>query len=765
MKRYTTSHWGTYEIHQPNDGLPELVPHTEDPDPSQIGLHQIAAGQAACRVLRPAVRESWLREGPGVAPPTRGDEPFIEVSWDTALDLVARDLGRVRGRFGNSAIFGGSYGWSSAGRFHHAQSQIHRFLNSIGGYVRHRDSYSIAAAQVIMGHIVAPMSELEFNHTSWPVMQAHTELFVAFGGIPVKNTQVSAGGPVRHRVVDGLKGLARAGCRFINISPVRDNLVIEEADIEWIPIRPNTDVALMLAVAYVLESEGLADTAFLNSHTVGYEIVRSYLLGHADGTAKTPDWASNICGVPAARIHQLAHEIHIQRTMMNAAWSLQRARFGEQPFWGLVLIAAMLGQIGLPGGGFGVGYGMTNSIGSPDRKMRGPTLSQGYNAVTDFIPVARVADMLLNPGASFTYNGETRNYPDIRLVYWAGGNPFHHHQDLNRLRKAWQKPETIVVHEQFWTATAKHADIVLPATTSLERDDLAFANREGHLVAMRRVLAAPGSARDDYAIFTALAERLHAAPAFTEGRSVEEWLRVLYEGTRADWSETGVTIPPFDVFWQDGLIALPSPETQTSMLDAFRHDPVAHPLNTPSGRIELFSKTIAGFGLEDCPGHVYWQEPPEWLGGVVAKDHPLHLLSDQPTRRLHSQYDHSSWSRDGKIAQREPVYIHPDDAVARGISQGDVVMLYNSRGKCLAGACVSDAVMPGVLRLATGAWYDRRPGDDLEKHGNPNVLTLDIGCSGLSQGCSAQTCLVQLSGPIEDPPPVTAFDPPRFVSA
>ncbi|MFN4155794.1 MAG: molybdopterin-dependent oxidoreductase [Paracoccaceae bacterium] len=764
MSRYTTSHWGTYQVHGGADGQPSLSPLPGDPHPSRIGLHQIAASRAACRVTCPAIRESWLRGGPGSAPPMRGEEPFVEVDWDTALDLVAGELGRVRDRHGNAAIFGGSYGWSSAGRFHHAQSQIHRFLNSIGGYVRHRDSYSIAAAQVIMGHIVAPMSELEFTHTSWPVMQAHTQLFVAFGGVPVKNTQVSAGGAVHHRVAEGLAAMERAGCRFINISPVRDNLCLDGAEVEWIPIRPNTDVALMLAIAHMLETEGLADAGFLDSHTTGYAVVRDYVLGHTDGVAKTPAWASSICGVPAARLRLLAHEMAQQRTMMNAAWSLQRAAHGEQPYWGLVLLAAMLGQIGLPGGGFGVGYGMTNSVGSPERKLRGPTLSQGHNPVEAFIPVARIADMLLNPGAVFTYNGDTRTYPDIRLVYWAGGNPFHHHQDLNRLRQAWQRPETIVVHEQVWTATAKHADIVLPVTTSLERDDIAFANCEGHLVAMRRVFDPPGLAQDDYAIFTALAERMDTDADFTEGRSVDGWLRALYDTTRADWVDAGLSVPPFDQFWQDGLIALPPPDAPGTMLEAFRRDPRAHPLGTPSGRIELFSQVIAGFDLADCPGHVCWQEPPEWLGAAAAQTHPLHLLSDQPTRRLHSQLDHFDWSRAGKIAGREPVYIHPDDAAVRGITQGDVVLLSNNRGRCLAGAIVSDVVMPGVLRLATGAWYDRDPGSDLEKHGNPNVLTLDSGCSGLSQGCSAQTCLVQLSGPVTDPPPVTAFDPPQFTT-
>ena len=153
------------------------------------------------------------------------------------------------------------------------------------------------------------------------------------------------------------------------------------------------------------------------------------------------------------------------RTMLSIGWSLQRAHHGEQPFWALVTLAAMLGQIGLPGGGFACGYGPSNLMGSGALRHSGPTLPQGANPVREFIPVARFSDMLLHPGERFAYNGAEHIYPDIRLVYWAGGNPFHHHQDLNRLRLAWRKPETVVFHEQFWTPAAKMADIVLPATT------------------------------------------------------------------------------------------------------------------------------------------------------------------------------------------------------------------------------------------------------------------------------------------------------------
>ncbi|HVZ08960.1 molybdopterin-dependent oxidoreductase [Rhodopila sp.] len=758
MPHYTAMHWGIYEIDETGPDQISLKPYRNDPDPNPIGLHVLDGDLARLRIQRPAVRQGWLEGGTAHTGTGRGKEPFVEVDWPTATALVAREIDRVRTTHGNSAIFGGSYGWSSAGRFHHAQSHVHRFLNMLGGYTRSVDTYSLGAGRALMPFIVAPMDDLSASHTSWELLEGNTELFVAFGGVPLKNTQVASGGAGEHRARAGLARLAAAGTRFINISPVRDNLVTG-GPVEWIPIRPNTDVALMLGLAWQVLHDPRFDRGFVDRYCVGFDRFRPYLTGATDGVPKTPAWAAAITGVPVDRIVALADDMLRSRTMLNCAWALQRAAHGEQPFWMIVTLAAMLGQIGLPGGGFGVGYGPMNTMGTSHPKFRGPALPQGTNGVADFIPVARIADMLLNPGKTFTYCGETRTYPDIRLVYWAGGNPFHHHQDLNRLRTAWRRPETIVVHEQFWTPTARHADIILPATTSLERNDIGFATREGHLIAMRKATVAPGEARDDFAIFTDIAKALDAAGAYTEGLDESGWLRRLYQETMSRIAALGINLPDFEAFWEEGILAFSRFRQPTVLLGDFRADPVRHRLGTPSGRIEIFSERIAGFNLPDCPGHPVWLEPFEWLGGDQAGAHPIHLLSDQPSRRLHSQLDPSPYSRAGKIAGREPVYLNPDDAARRGIVDGDVVELFNDRGRCLAGAIVSDDIMPGVARLATGAWFDPWQ-DGGDRHGNPNVLTLDRGASGFSQGCSAHTCLVEFRKFEGALPPIRVFTPP-----
>ena len=195
QRTLTAAHWGVYEVEYDEAGKAiRLHPFAKDPDPSPIGLHMLSDEVSRLRVRRPAIRKSWLEKGPGTASERRGQEPFVEVPWDEALDLVAGELKRVKETYSNKAIFGGSYGWSSAGRFHHAQSQVKRFLNCYGGFVRHMDSYSLGAARVLMPHIVAPMDELMSMHTRWDVLARDCKLFVTFGGVPRKNGQINAGG-------------------------------------------------------------------------------------------------------------------------------------------------------------------------------------------------------------------------------------------------------------------------------------------------------------------------------------------------------------------------------------------------------------------------------------------------------------------------------------------------------------------------------------------------------------------------------------------
>jgi len=761
---HTGSHWGLFDAEVEHGRIVGVRPFAKDPQPSPIIQAIPSAVYAPCRITRPMVRQGWLKRGIRSDRAGRGIEPYVAVPWDEALDLVAEELKRVKAAYGNEAIYASS-GWSSAGVFHHAATQLSRFLNGFGGFVRQVTNYSFGAASVIVPHVIGTMEPVTGGIPTWPTIAEHTQVMVLFGGIAAKNTQVNSGGIGRHEAEDWLARVRRAGVRFVNISPLRDD-VAETLGAEWLPLRPNTDVALMLGLAHTLIAENLYDRGFVERHTVGFDRLRAYVMGESDGTPKDAAWASAITQIPAPTIRDLARRMAAVRTVIGVSWSVQRADHGEQPYWMAIALAAMLGQIGLPGGGFGFGYGAAGGLGTPQAKLPLPYLPTGANPVKAFIPVARFSDMLLNPGASFDFDGQRLTYPDVRLVYWCGGNPFHKIQDLNRLLRAWQKPETIIIHEPWWTPAARRADIVLPCATTLERNDIGASGRDRFFFAMQQAIEPLGEARADYEIYSALADRLGFKAQFTEGRTEMAWLRHLYDAVRQQAAKRHLDMPSFDAFWEIGHVEFPVPDEVSVPFAAFRADPQAHPLKTPSGRIELFSETIAAFGYEDCPGHPVWLEPAEWLGSERAQTYPLHLLSNQPRSRLHSQLDCGDVSRNAKVAQREPVLLHPDDAAARGIASGDVVRIYNDRGACLAGAVVTEAIRPGVIQLATGAWFDPLdPAEigSLDKHGNPNMLTLDKGTSKLAQSPAAQTVLVEVERFDSEPPPITAFSPPAVI--
>lgn len=705
------------------------------------------------------MRKSYLDGGPGSCTGERGQELFVEVGWDQALDLVAGELDRVRKSFGNEAIFGGSYGWASAGRFHHAQSQLKRFLNCAGGFVRSEGNYSYNAALVLMPHIAGNFRDHVKQATRWRTVAEHGQLVVMFGGIPVRNSQVSGGGVGVHRLRDDLKECASAGVGFVNISPLRTDAA-EALDAEWLPPRPGSDTAVMMGLAHTLLSEGLHDEAFLERYTVGFGEVSNYLRGACDGVEKSADWAAEQSGLPAERIRTLAREMARKRTLICVAVGLQRADFGEQPLWMAVTLAAMLGQIGLPGGGFGIGYGSDASIGSMGRPLRSPSFPQGENPVETFIPVAMISEMLLNPGAPYDYNGARLRFPDVRLVWWAGGNPFHHHQDLNRLRQAFQRPETVIVNEINWTATARHADIVLPVAAPQERTDFGAGNQDNALVPMPKAAEPLGEAKCEFEIFCALERRLGLGEAFSSGRTIEEWQEAMWTDAQELAAGQGIDLPAWQDFLDGDILHIPDPAPNAVFLEDYRRDPDLHRLATPSGKIELASKAIEGFGYADCPGRPTWFQPRERQ--MDEPRLPLHLLSGQPETRLHSQYDNGAFSMSRKIKGREPVLIHPGDAAARAIKSGDVVLISNARGRCLAGAVVTDSICQGAVFLWTGAWYDPDFSDPhhIDRHGNPNVLTHDLRTSRLSQGPAAHSALVEIEKFVGTPPPVEAFVPP-----
>ena len=609
------SHWGAFHATVEDGRWTAIRGWERDAFPTHQLEGVLDSVYSPTRIKYPMVRRAYLENGPGSDVATRGSDDFVRVTWEEALDLVAAEMKRMGETYGPAAIFAGSYGWKSPGKLHNCQSLMRRMLNVSGtGYVNSSGDYSTAASQIIMPHVMGTLEVYE-QQTAWPVVAESTDLLVFWGADPMVTNQIGWLIP-DHGAYEGLQAYKETGKPVLFIDPVRTESHDYFGDqAEWIAPKPQTDLAIMLGIAHTLHAENLHDQAFLDDYTFGFDLFLPYLTGESDGTPKDADWAAEISGLDAETIRSLARRFAEGTTMLASGWSLQRQHMGEQRHWMLVTLACMLGKIGLPGGGFGLSYHYSSG-GSPSAD--GPVLpgiTDGGKAVEGAawltesgaasIPVARIVDMLENPGQEFDFNGKREPYPDPRMTYWVGGNPMAHHQDRNRMIKAWQKFETVVVQDFQWTATARHADIVLPATTSYERNDLEQYGDYSlkAIIAMKKVIEPMYEARNDYDIFADLAERLGALDEYTEGKSEMDWLEEFYKSAEDQAKAKGSEIPSFSDFWETGYLEFPVLDAGRNFVrySDYREDPLLEPLGTPTGKIEIYSKQHREDGLRRLP--------------------------------------------------------------------------------------------------------------------------------------------------------------------
>ena len=499
------------------------------------------------RIARPAIREGW-REGR----PRTGADSFHEVSWDEALDTVAGELARVRARVGDTAIFGGSYGWSSAGRVHHARTLVRRFLFLGGGCVDQVGNYSLGAAQFLLPHVIGtyragdrPGHRLGVDHQAY-----EADHRVRRPG--AEERQVTLGRR-RCTCVGDLAAAREASRHRVRVGePAQGPTRRNSSTRDWIPIRPNTDTAMMLAMAHTLSPRTGTTRRFHRA------IAAASRRSAAICSGKRRRRQGRRLGGGDHR-HSCRHDPRSSpgappdAQPITCAWSLQRAHHGEQPYWAAIALAAMLGGIGLPGGGFAFGHGSINGVGVPRIDLPAPGNSACRRIQRRKLFRSRASPTCCCiPAAPTSSTAAHETYPDIRLIYWAGGNPFHHHQDLNRLRAPGRSRRPIVVHESWWTPTARHADIVLPATTTLERNDVGGSSRDPVRVrhASRHRSGRRGANRLRH--LSRARRRLGYAQAFTEGRDEMGWCRWVYEHV-AGAARKGVTLPAFQEFWPEGL--------------------------------------------------------------------------------------------------------------------------------------------------------------------------------------------------------------------
>ncbi len=781
----SASHFGVFRGNVVAGVLRSVTPWERDPHPNKMLEGMMDSIYSPSRIKYPMVRRAWLEQGPGADPDGRGTGDFVRVSWEKALDLVAGELTRVRNQYGSTGVFGGSYGWKSIGKFHNCRTLLRRMLKITGGFTNALGDYSTGAAQVIMPHAVGSLEVYE-QCTTWDVVKDNTKTIVFWGCNPVNTNQIGWL-PPDHGGFVGLEQVKKAGIRVICIDPIKTE-TCQYLNGEWLAPRPQTDVAMMLGIAHTLYLEKLHDQVFLDKYTVGFSQFLDYLIGKTDGVPKTAEWASGICGLDAEVLKQLARDFAGNRTMIAAGWSIQRQHHGEQAHWMIVTLCSMLGQIGLPGGGYGFSYHYCSG-GSPT--ATGPILggiTDGPAAdVSDLppgcqpgstesacqprsnaIPVCRLVEALLNPGKTIKYNGSDIVLPEIRLVYWAGGNPFSHQQDRNEMVKAWKKVDTFIIQDSQWTASARHADIVLPVTTSYERNDIEQLGDYAlsHIVPMKKLVEPMYQSRSDFDVLADISERLGKRQEFTEGLEEMDWIRSFYEAARIESRAKGLEMPIFDVFWQsEEALAFPVKEEQKQFVRHadFREDPLLNALGTPSGKIEIYSLNIAKMNYDDCPPHPTWMEPIERLGGPTTK-YPLHIASNHPIYRLHSQLCGTKLRNEYAVGGREPCWINPKDAAARGLKDGDIARAFNDRGQILVGIKITDEIMPGVIRINEGGWYDPlnpREENTLCRYGDVNNLTTGIATSKLAQANCGQTAVVDIEKFKGVIPEVLVFSEPR----
>lgn len=658
----------------------------------------------------------------------RGEGRFERISWDEAIETVAAQMLRVRSIYGNSALFV-PYGTGSYNQLNGSQT-ARRLMSLFGGCLGIYNSYSWGAINIatptVYGTLITGNQRQDWLNARYILM---------WGWNPAEMRDGANS--------DYFVRLARQnGTRVVCIDPRLSMSAVSLAD-EWVPIRPGTDAAMMSAMAHVIISENLHDADFIHTHCVGFDASQmppgaqgeesycDYIFGRRDGIPKTPQWAEAITAVPAATITRIAREYATHKPgVLYQGYGMQRRAYGEQVVRAGCVLPAVTGNVGVPGGWAG-GLGLQAPDGGPFWNVF-PTEE---NPVKVSIPVFLWSEAVERGHAMTAADGvigAQKLDNDIKLVYAVATNCLiNQHADSNRARRLLEdnrRVEFLVVQDQFLTPTARFADIILPACTQFETWGLEDGWKYGdELILMPKLVEPPGETRSDYAICAALAERLGLGAAYTQDRDERgwvEWLLETYRRTRFP------DLPPLDELLAANVGVYANPVTRPAVAFAdFRRDPERYPLDTPSGKIEIFSKTLFDMGRPDeipaVPKYIEeWESPitaeRQRMGAATPPPHGLlQVIGHHTLARVHSTHANNDWLQEA-FPQR--VFINPIDAAARGLQDGDPALIYNARGQVRLPCRVTERILPGVVDIPQGAWQ-QLDASGVDVGGSVNTLT------------------------------------------
>ncbi|MDL2272468.1 molybdopterin-dependent oxidoreductase [Desulfovibrio sp. OttesenSCG-928-I05] len=692
-----------------------------------------------------------MRRIPGTR---RGEGKFEAISWDEAIKTVAGEWKRVLDTYGPEAVFK-HYGSGTTSGALSNRDEWSRLANLMGGYLDAYGSYSTAQISVAIPYLYGNNDGNTIND------MANSRLVVMFGANIMETRQ--SGGGLSYELLEA----KRAGnARIIMIDPRYSDSMATVGD-EWIPIRPGSDGALSAAIAHVLLSEGLVDQEFLDRYCVGFDestmpagippgsSYKAYILGQGpDATPKTPGWAAAITGCPAETIIRLAREIGTTKPCcILQGWGPQRHACGDTSTRAIAMLAILTGNVGIPGGNSGSGEGFTvlpfKGLPTGDNPVRA-TISfyTWINAIEDYTQVTATRMGL---------RGKDRLETGIKFLWNTSGNALiNQHSDCNATRKILEDDSTcecIVVVDTRLTPSAMFADILLPSVTPPEQDDFirqGYHTDQGALLLARKAVEPLFDAKPQYEICTLLARELgrickrpDLEAQYTQGRTQLDWIRWLYAKARRvkpDLPES------FDDACRTGLFTW-FPPTPHIAYKAFRNDPEANPLDTPSGKIEIFSKRLwelnrtwelpEGERIHPIPVYEKTPEGPDDEAG--KRRYPLQLIGHHYKGRTHSSYANLPWL--GKVAPQQ-LWINPIDAAERGIRHGDSVTVFNDRGSVIVPAKVTPRIMPGVLSLPQGAWY-KPDAQGIDRGACINTLTV-TRMTPLAKGNPQHTNLVEV---------------------
>lgn len=645
----------------------------------------------------------------------RGEGKFERITWEEAVQTIADQTKRIGDTYGPESRYinyASGQAWGILG----GRSMARRLLSLTGGYLNYRNDYSSGAANV-----ATPFTYGTNDTGSSFDTLVHSKHIILWGLNP---SEMIFSTPFLHY----LRAAKDKGAKVTVIDPRYTDTVIALAD-EWIPILPTTDTAMMDAMAYVIVTENLHDKEFIDKYCIGFdenqmpegiakeESVKSYLLGEKDGVKKTPEWAEAICKVPAATIRRLAQEYATAKpAALIQGWGPQRHAYGEQVMRGGAQLASLTGNVGKLGGwAAGTGYWNRSNIVYPIGSENPIKASIPCFLWTD--AVERGTELTAKDGLQ----GVDKLNTNIKMIFNIAGNMLvNQHAEINKTTKLLEdesKVEFIVVSDLFMTPSAKFADILLPGTSFFERWDIGTPWCFGDYVTFgNKVIDPLYEARNEYDVWADVADKLGLKEKFTEGKTMLDWVKESVERTR---KELDPNFPTFEKFSKDGIYHFKYDEPLVGF-KAQIEDIKKTPFETPTGKIELFSKALWDMNNpEEIPAIGRYVEAWEGPNDPLKKKYPLQLISWHYKRRCHSTHDNNEWLEE---AAKQEMWMNTEDAKARGITDGSRVKVFNDRGTLNIDVKVTTKIVPGVAAIPQGAWFTP-DSNGIDQRGAVNVLT------------------------------------------